>query len=994
MTQEEVMQEFMWGMASLNSYIHFNKLLNYQSINILSENFVCHLLNIIYGYNLKNANHLLENNQYGYDLIDQTKKLLIQVTSTDDPKKVSHTWDVIRKNYLPVTQSDIPEATGVIDLTGYSFMFFILRSDSHRIKDYCEKRAEDIGCPSFLSFDTEEGILDLDDLVEEANYLEPEQMEQLNQFMDRNRKMFTIIDYGSFSNRVSDIIKEYSDNYTAQMFLHTYRPESKVSLENVYVEPKYRKTETYNASRDMISLVSKFICENPSERILYIDGDAAIGKTSLISWLCYHYSHEKEEDYYLSLHKALFLGKQLVCIRLRELDFQKNNYSVEETVLSYLQIDDLKAFQKIYDDALIVLDGIDEISMVDNLSSSFIQKFVIDFRKAFKYNKLIITGRPYFLDVSELQSGLFGICHIELMHFDGEMRKEWIANYEACGEVIPVATKDYILSLEDENAVGVADTPLALYMLVSCEIREELRGNRWMLFHEIFRNAIIKTEYNENFSSSSTHPIDENAEEIYRTVCRIAYRMFQNATQEKYYITGEELDAILKDMNHTEIPDAKIRQYCVLCAYWKAASKRGALEFYHNDIRDFFFSEFIYDALKGCVVGKERDAFVSSFFAEMLTILQYGSISETTWEQTFEFLYLRLLYEAERHVGAAEKIIDAIYKNYAVLVGELLGGTALYKYDFQYNFMVTSYTRIKNVVTNILLLLNTVIDIKYAMPGTQVAELSISPSENSKKQILSSDILNNWSEMFLYKIHIPGKKSISFGKHLDLSRANLHYTDLHDSDFSCSDLSGVRFDHVNLKRGSFSHAILDGTVFSGCDLTGADFSFAIIRNAIFKDCTFIEVNFENAIIDNCGFCTSKRFSATFENAEVSVCQMDHIVFEKSIFRNAVLGRVTLTEADFSAVKEIEHLTLNNCDLKNAVFDKVNLTEVNFGRSSLINASFIGSVFRGCSLENAYLNETNFFAAEFYETTINKGSMFMCNTHQAVFDGTSSQALRF
>ncbi|MFR8757953.1 MAG: hypothetical protein ACLVG5_14255 [Clostridium sp.] len=74
------------------------------------------------------------------------------------------------------------------------------------------------------------------------------------------------------------------------------------------------------------------------------------------------------------------------------------------------------------------------------------------------------------------------------------MREQWLEKYENCGEVVPQETKEYILNLDNKKALGVADTPLALYLLVACEIREELQGNIWALYHEIFGNAIINTD--------------------------------------------------------------------------------------------------------------------------------------------------------------------------------------------------------------------------------------------------------------------------------------------------------------------------------------------------------------------------------------------------------------------------------------------------------------------------------------------------------------------
>ena len=988
MNRQNVIQKFIWGMTSLSSYIYFNNKINLYDINILSENSFRDLLNIIKDWKMRNTN-LINYNNPGFDLIDEENKILIQITSTDSPQKIKDTWNTMSWRYQPSQSNNGSADDSNIDLSGYAFFFIILKNYAENIKKYCKKHGSGNGCPYFLFFDAQKNVLDLGDLVTIVNDLDIQHLHRLEAFMLGDTKLFSRIDFRENQGKVSEIIKEYADNYTTRMFLHTYRPESKITLENVYVQPKYCTPGSTDYSRDMISLISRFICENPSECILYIDGDAAVGKTSLVSWLCYQYSRQDKEDNYFSLRKALFLDKQLVCIRLRELDFRDNLRKPIEIVLSYLKISDMREFQRRYDDALIVLDGIDEISMVDNVKPHFLSGFINDIRKAFKNNKLIITGRPYFFDVEELRSEQYSIRHIELLHFDHDMRREWMDKYEACGETIPVSTKDYILSLEDENAAGVADTPLALYMLVSCEVRDELCGNRWALFHEIFRNAIIKTEYNENFSNSSTHPVSEIAEDIYRAVCLISHNMFMNSSQERYYITGDELEIIVSNMDDVTIPNKQFRKCCVLCAYWKSNLKYGALEFYHNDIRDFFFCEYIYEVLNNRIKETSSKTFIFDFITDMCSIFRYGSICSTTWEQTFEFLYLKLLSESKHHQEAANNIINTICARYSELVGRLLGGSEL----FQQQFNDINYTLVKQITINTLLLLNTVAEAGFQMKGTRQT-LSFSPDEKSRTQIISSDILNNWCEMFLKDIRISENKYIQFGNYLDLSAIEFRYVDLSRSDFSYSDLSGTKFDHVNLRNVSFSHASLNGTVFSGCNLSDADFRSAVLENVIFKDCIFINTNFYDARIDNCGFSTEKSFTGSFENAELTACQMAHLEFEDTVFLRSDFIQVDLKGTDFSAVNEMENTNFLHCNLNGSVFNDMNLRVVSFDQTTLHNAHFNSTKFDSCFMEKAKLSNTDFSGANFSQTTINRERMYLCNTNEAVFDGVSFHNLKF
>jgi len=66
-----------------NEILHFD-------INKIVEDVYMHILNDVYGWELKNAN-LLKENFPAIDLIDDTNKIVIQVTSTTDTTKLKKT---------------------------------------------------------------------------------------------------------------------------------------------------------------------------------------------------------------------------------------------------------------------------------------------------------------------------------------------------------------------------------------------------------------------------------------------------------------------------------------------------------------------------------------------------------------------------------------------------------------------------------------------------------------------------------------------------------------------------------------------------------------------------------------------------------------------------------------------------------------------------------------------------------------------------------------
>lgn len=85
------------SLALLKHEVELSNTINLYDINISSEDFYCGLLNLIYGYELKNANHL-EKNAPAIDLIDRKNRIAVQVTSDNRSTKIKHTIEEFNKN--------------------------------------------------------------------------------------------------------------------------------------------------------------------------------------------------------------------------------------------------------------------------------------------------------------------------------------------------------------------------------------------------------------------------------------------------------------------------------------------------------------------------------------------------------------------------------------------------------------------------------------------------------------------------------------------------------------------------------------------------------------------------------------------------------------------------------------------------------------------------------------------------------------------------------
>ena len=84
-------------LAWIKSKVELDNQLGLYDINKLGEDIFMHILNDVYDLNLKNAN-LIEENFPAIDLIDNIKKIVIQVTSTTTPNKLRSTIEKLKKS--------------------------------------------------------------------------------------------------------------------------------------------------------------------------------------------------------------------------------------------------------------------------------------------------------------------------------------------------------------------------------------------------------------------------------------------------------------------------------------------------------------------------------------------------------------------------------------------------------------------------------------------------------------------------------------------------------------------------------------------------------------------------------------------------------------------------------------------------------------------------------------------------------------------------------
>ena len=97
--KKEIYDEIDRYLSSLQAYIKMQNKNGTFDINKYSEDFICELLNLTYGFELINLNSI-HKNYPAIDLGDEKAGICIQVTATNSSQKIKNTLEKFKKEKL------------------------------------------------------------------------------------------------------------------------------------------------------------------------------------------------------------------------------------------------------------------------------------------------------------------------------------------------------------------------------------------------------------------------------------------------------------------------------------------------------------------------------------------------------------------------------------------------------------------------------------------------------------------------------------------------------------------------------------------------------------------------------------------------------------------------------------------------------------------------------------------------------------------------------
>ncbi len=646
----------------------------------------------------------------------------------------------------------------------------------------------------------------------------------------------------------------FADGFEDTLFLHKKKTGCEnVCLKNLFVFQAYRELDRRtgkpgNLLDDLKERLKRFFYgKGKMERLLLVEGDAGSGKSTLVAWLNYVARTESRQrtepfevgtDYNSSSDAGILNGRPLITVRLRELiNTLHNETGLGDAILKHMNLPDIFTLKALFPRAIFVLDGFDELCMVKELEDYeyLIRQFCGWIPEE---SRVLITSRPRYIYAEEIG---IGYAQLILDHFSPEKRGQWLDSYLTLfprdKKPIDPRLEEYLRSAQDDGISNLCDTPLTLYLLASSGVPFEFTNNLWALYHHIFSEANVNAEYATQMGAGSCyHPMGNIVGALlYQITEEIAYTMYcanGNNIDDRIIKTGDDSFVVtecgviqiinnLMQQEHFRKKAMKVgkqatdlkRSYA-LCCYWRANADCGPVEFYHNNIRDFFLCEKIWRIINFIYQKESSDEEKTDELARAVVgLFKFGVLSDTVCRFLRERARRALAGEWENEIQKKENVfplqeqehplLPMLYQK-LLLQGRLYDGLDMDEH----------IPAIEHILHNTALLYRSICD-------------QILGGKNIMRWWIDVDAINR-SKMIRYTfghfIGMIGSQSNFSGA--DFRGEEMSKSKLFGSNFSGTNMSGAGLSGSDLKGANFSEAVLRGT-----NLNNSDLRESVLRNA-------------------------------------------------------------------------------------------------------------------------------------------------------------------
>jgi len=698
-----------------------------------------------------------------------------------------------------------------------------------------------------------------------------------------------------------------------------FKDEKGMRLFDIYIEPYYAIHETcvnkdhdlyknkkaaggfYQVQISIHTLIAETLADRPNlppittrnPRLTLVLGYPGQGKTSFIKRL-------------LNDHIAQSPDRPAYLVRLRRIvnprDLRNDPFAVLEKEIisqaeSYLNQIALEVDLR---NALLLLDGLDELYIKSDMSSQDVDEIVYEInRTAEQYPNLhiVLTSRYGYVNLEKILKN--NILILQLAEFTPEQQSDWLKRYlifypESGFDLNKL--KKYQTEEKFKSLRELITQPILLHLVASLTQDFSNAINRADIYARLFHQLILRTWVDEG----NTEALKQNDEDLFKEALQeIAHAIFH---AKNGYISKSDLN---------ELDQVKELQ--------KKLNNR--LDTWRSLMIAFYLDE----------TRKERSS-------ENEADSEYGI--EFLHPSLYEYLFAEKIWDtiSKKFQTRPEKADDALNILYKVFGHKLMPVEIVgYLMETIGNDTKTD----KNVLTQHLILFL-----------EQFLECDFLPEEGKAKPLdtISAVFYGFWT--ILRHLQPNGNHfKDSNRQHLARFLKVLSLGQSHSLNLSGADLSGINLSGADLSGADLSGVNLSGAILFGISLSGANLSRAIFLGTHLYCANLYGVDLSGAMLSG----------ATLSNAELSRADLNGANLFRTSLSGANLIHATLDRADLGDAN-LSGANMSGSNLSGAKMDGANMSDANLSCANLSGANLSGANLSGANLYEADLYETNLFGA--------------------------------
>ena len=358
-------------------------------------------------------------------------------------------------------------------------------------------------------------------------------------------------------------------------------------------------------------------CKAENARLVVLLGQPGQGKSSF----CARVIHDFLKDNRYRFDKKLYFLRLKDLGTIKTQDFIQNplkeliSYFKEEKEL----VIDLK-------NALIILDGLDELSMREGLNNGDIERLIErlnDSMTSSKYKNLhcVLTSRFNYFNIKNIDGE--ETLLLQLNELNQSQQLEWLHKYqEKATTTLTEATILKINNSDNDNLKNIRELinqPILLHLIAKVDLDLDKNNNRAQIYNQLFDtlgkqawNSPARKRYTATFEPKHLRAyISFLAYQIYISgqehIQRKSIAHFKTTTDfQKKYIRANSNDNSDKALKNT------LKEVLVSFYFKNKKEEKGtdALEFMHKSLREYLTAEYIWTTIKENFLDKNNDNYI------------------------------------------------------------------------------------------------------------------------------------------------------------------------------------------------------------------------------------------------------------------------------------------------------------------------------------------------------------------------------------------------